>query len=224
MAGSGRDTESEKALVQTRAHFFKGWLLATIPTTWALQESPAPWHFLDVYVCGECLSVLGHKRGFTWSGALVGHGNLVSSLSCVHFALWPLSLLFPPAGAPDPRSQHAGQLPIARQYARATLRRPRRSPVTSLGAGRRREGGASAAASQRAWVETAARASLLFVRLRRAAASQSGPRRQDGVASDAGNRERGRTRTARAHRWSDGRISGAGAGGEPELPLPTSSQ
>lgn len=62
------------------------------------REFPALWHVLDVYVCGECLSVLGHKRGFTWLGALVGHGNLVSSLSCVHFALRPLSLLFPPLG------------------------------------------------------------------------------------------------------------------------------
>lgn len=53
---------------------------------------------------------------------------------------------------------------------------------------------------------------------------QSGRRRQDGVASDAGDREWGRTRAARAHQWGSGGILGAGDGSESELPVPASPQ
>lgn len=95
-----------------------------------------------------------------------------SSLLCQFCPLAPFASLFP-LPASDPRSQHSGQLPMRLACAR-TLHRPRRAPVTSLGAGRRREGGASAAASKRAWVGPAARASLLYVRLRRAAAGPVG--------------------------------------------------
>lgn len=84
--------------------------------------------------------------------------------------------------------------------------------------------GAEPGRLRRPWAESGARAILLYVRLRGAAAGQSGRRRQDGVAGDAGDRERGCARATRAHQRARGGIPGAGAGGEPELPFPASPQ
>lgn len=54
--------------------------------------------------------------------------------------------------------------------------------------------------------------------------SQSGRRRQDGAAPDAGDREPGRARATHARQWAGGGVSRAGAGSDPELPRPASPQ
>lgn len=120
-----------------------------------------------------------------------------------------------------PSSQHAGQLlslmrrlspvhadPESRGYKRWALKWARRGRGSAA-----RMGGVGCA--DRPCYICACAAELR---------GQLGRRRQDGVARDAGDRERGRTRTPRAHQWGHGGISGAGAGGEPQLPLPASPQ
>lgn len=144
------------------------------------------------------------------------------------FTLWiPLSLQLPgawprsPLRPSLPPSQHAGQLLAAGAQAQS---RPRGCRVTrklaraAKGAGRGR-----GSAAHRGGAGCAGCPCYIYA----CAASlpgQSGRRRQDGAAGDAGDRERGRTRATRAHQWASGRISGAGAGSEPELPLPASPQ
>lgn len=127
--------------------------------------------------------------------------------SCL--SLWdPLNASFLSLGQ-HPPSQHAGQLLSAVRglnpaHAEPESRGCRRGAAKGEGRGpgsASRVGGAGNTGHPCYICACAAR-------LR----GQSGRRRQDGVAGDAGDREWGRTRATRAHQRACGRISGASAG------------